>query len=142
MAYTQLSPSATPGGRYSFTAKSAVSHTGLFTELTVSGVPGQRRSFASKDPGVAPHTGLFTELSAMAVPGMRHLFAAKDPYTPPTPVPPEPPAPSPGGGGGGLISYPADRIARPKEKKDPWAQARAEDEELLKILMAMAPLLN
>lgn len=79
MAYTQLIPSATPGPRYSFLAKTgAGAHTGLFTALSVSALPGARRSFTAKSAAVVPHAGLFTTLSLSALPGMRKTFAAKD----------------------------------------------------------------
>jgi hypothetical protein len=82
--YTQLSPTAVPGRRYSFTAKTAAPtggpHTGEFTELSVTATPGQRHSFSAKTEASAPsgpHTGLFTELSVFALPGQRHSFLAK-----------------------------------------------------------------
>jgi len=78
MAYTQLSPTAIPGQRYSFSAKTATAaHAGLFTELSVLALPGQRHSFSAKSIAVIPHTGLFTELSVIALPGSRHTFTAK-----------------------------------------------------------------
>ena len=79
--YTQLSPTATPGKRYSFSPKSAAGsgpHTGTFTALSVLGTPGQIHSFVAKGVTPAgPHTGLFTALSVMAVPGGMHVFTAK-----------------------------------------------------------------
>ena len=49
MAHTQLSPTATPGMRYSFLAKSTgVSHKGLFTALSITAIPGMRHSFLAK----------------------------------------------------------------------------------------------
>jgi len=49
--YTQLSPTATPGKRYSFSAKTpAVGEKGadLFTSLSVMAIPGQRHLFLPK----------------------------------------------------------------------------------------------
>ena len=90
--YTQLSPTATPGKRYSFSAKTEAAapagpHTGLFTELSSMALPGPIHSFSAKTEAAAPagpHTGLFTALSAMALPGMRHSFTAKKEYVPST----------------------------------------------------------
>ena len=50
MAYTQLSPTATPGRRYSFVAKFAATgtHIGSFTALSVMALPGPIRSFLAK----------------------------------------------------------------------------------------------
>ena len=47
MAYTQLSPEATPGIRRSFLPKGA-GHVGLFTGLSASGLPGKRHVFLAK----------------------------------------------------------------------------------------------
>ena len=83
---TQLSPSAVPGRRYKFSAKTeAVAPSGPhpggpFTELSNTALPGMRHSFSAKTEAAiasGPHTGLFTELSAMALPGARHSFLAK-----------------------------------------------------------------
>jgi len=56
MAYTQLSPIATPGKRYSFSAKTAAEAeerpAGTFTALSVLALPGPIHSFLAK--GVAP----------------------------------------------------------------------------------------
>ena len=79
--YTQLSPTATPGRRYSFSAKSGGGeHTGDFTELGVLGVPGPRHSFSAKDPAAGiGHSGEFTYLAVYGTPGGRHEFSAKTP---------------------------------------------------------------
>lgn len=81
MAVTGLSVLGTPGGRRTFSAKSATStaHTGLFTELSPTATPGKRHTFSAKTPGGGGgiHTGLFTDLSVMAVPGRRRSFSAK-----------------------------------------------------------------
>jgi len=80
--YTQLSPTATPGKRYSFVAKTpAVSEKGVgpFTAQSVLAVPGIIHSFVAKTPEVGGEkgAGLFTSLSVMAIPGQRHLFLPK-----------------------------------------------------------------
>ena len=104
MAFTQLSPSATPGSRYLFTPKSAATgtHAGTFTALSVVGVPGGAQTFTPKSPaaGGDTHTGSFTALSVMGVPGGLHLFLAKAPapVVPVEPPVPEPPAVYTGGG--------------------------------------------
>ena len=72
--YTQLSVTATPGKRHSFSAKSKGS--GPFTALSVLAVPGTIHSFTAKTPAVG-HEGLFTELSVIALPGGRHVFLPK-----------------------------------------------------------------
>ena len=57
MAYTQLSPIATPGKRYSFSAKGAAEAAerpeGTFTALSVLGVPGIIHSFLAKTVAAA-----------------------------------------------------------------------------------------
>jgi len=48
-----------------------------YTQLSTTAVPGQRYSFSAKaSPGV-PHTGDFTALSVLGVPGAIHAFSAK-----------------------------------------------------------------
>ena len=83
---TQLSPSAVPGRRYKFSAKTeAVAPSGPhpggpFTELSTTATPGKPHAFSAKTeatPVSGPHTGLFTELSVSALPGQRHSFSAK-----------------------------------------------------------------
>ena len=83
--YTQLSPSATPGKRYSFLAKEEAipesgPHTGTFTALSVSGTPGPIHSFLAKTeaaPEAGEHTGRFTALSVLGLPGGIRVFSAK-----------------------------------------------------------------
>ena len=81
MATTQLSVTALPGKRHSFSPKAEASgqHTGLFTELSTSALPGIRQTFTAKTPAVPPvtHEGLFTALSTIACPGRRHSFTKK-----------------------------------------------------------------
>jgi hypothetical protein len=49
MPYTQLSPIATPGRRYSFSGKGGGPHIGgPFTQLSLIGTPGQRYAFTAK----------------------------------------------------------------------------------------------
>jgi hypothetical protein len=48
MATTQLSVTATPGARYSFSLKARVRDTTQFTELSVTATPGARHSFTAK----------------------------------------------------------------------------------------------
>jgi len=88
MAVTQLSPSAVPGRRYSFSPKTAA--------------------------GGGRGAGPFTILSVMALPGMRRAFVAKTPYTEPevTPTPTPAPAPTPVGGGYVSMPYPAEQMVR------------------------------
>ena len=78
MAYTQLSPTATPGRRYSFTKGSLKN--GPFTALSVTATPGRRHSFVAKTasgPAAGKGLGPFTYISVTATPGRRHSFVAK-----------------------------------------------------------------
>ncbi|GAI53071.1 unnamed protein product [marine sediment metagenome] len=80
MATTRLSPSATPGRNYNFTAKGVPAtgpHTGDFTRLSTTATPGKRYSFTAKT-SVGAHSGTFTRLSITATPGRRYSFNAKD----------------------------------------------------------------
>ena len=73
MALTQLTPTATPGRRYTTsTAKGA----DTFTALSVTATPGRRHAFIAKD-ATAKGAGPFTELSAFGLPGQRHAFTPK-----------------------------------------------------------------
>jgi len=136
-AITQLSLTATPGRRYSFSAKDPAPivsgpHTGLFTELSVIGLPGQRHSFTAKTPSgevTGPHIGLFTALSVSALPGMRRVFVAKAEAEAIIPVPTQ--AFLGGGGGGG--SY------RPINEY--LIFAKEEDEMMLTALLAILPVM-
>jgi hypothetical protein len=108
MAYTQLSVTATPGRRHSFSAKTPIAgtHTGLFTELSVTATPGRIHSFSPKTAasGEGAHEGLFTELSVVALPGGRHVFLPKA-VAEPVPVPPSARAVGGGSGGGYTVSW-------------------------------------
>lgn len=57
MPYTRLSLTATPGRRYSFSAKTTGTHAGLFTELTILALPGMRRVFVAKSEEAADTGG-------------------------------------------------------------------------------------
>jgi hypothetical protein len=130
--YTQLSPTALPGRRYSFSAKTAAPtggpHTGTFTELGVIGVPSKQHSFSAKSEAGSPsgpHAGLFTELSVFALTGQRHLFSAKTEAV--TVTPPRSPevylAPRRGGG----YIEPEKRLESRRDR------ILLDDDELLKI---------
>ena len=137
MAITQLSPSATPGKRYSFSAKDEAApeagpHTGTFTELSVTATPGPIHSFSAKDaaaPVAGPHTGLFTELSVLALPGQRHSFSAKteaEIVIPPSiPIDIEPAAPT---GSPGLTLQPDYRPGKKLKSR-----VLKEDDELMEL---------
>ena len=64
MPYTQLSPTATPGNRYSFSAKEKQivfpRGSDLFTQLSVMGLPGQRQSFLAKSAAVPDDDMLYS----------------------------------------------------------------------------------
>lgn len=96
------------------------------TRLTPAGHPG-----AAISAEEAQHTGLFTALSVLGIPGGIREFLDKAPFVPP--VEPEPPVVVPIFGAGGPSA---------SEDIDRWlAQARRDDEELLQLLMALAPIL-
>jgi len=83
MAFTQLSPLALPGSRYSFSAKTeaeaGLKGKGPFTELSVLGLPGRIHSFDAKSITEAGEKGegQFTWLSPYGGPGRRYSFSAK-----------------------------------------------------------------
>ena len=84
-----------------------------FTQLSPAALPGKRYSFSPKTAaGAGPHTGLFTELSVIALPGQRHSFLAKTAAEIVTPEPEPPPIVSIGGGGGMLADWPERRDGR------------------------------
>ena len=138
--YTQLSPSAIPGKRYSFSAKDPAPaggpHTGTFTELSVTATPGPIHSFSAKDEAAAPsgpHTGLFTALSVLSLPGQRHTFSAKTEAIAPVIPEPEPAPEIYGGGGGPLQGWPDAK------EKEYFRRKRIlkEDDELMQIAAAI-----
>ena len=123
--FTQLSPTALPGKRYSFLAKGMSPHTGTFTELSVTALPGKIHSFSPKR---GPHTGLFTQLSVMALPGVRLTFTAKaEAIVEIVPTPP-PPTISAGGGGAGVHTE-----ARYRERKE----IIRDDRELMEFITTL-----
>ncbi len=133
--YTQLSPTATPGRRYSFSAKTPESGgkgVGPFTSLSVSGVPGRIHTFSAKTPeSGGKGAGLFTSLSVLGVPGQRHSFLAKTPFIP------EPTRPQviSVGGSVGFEKWPEH------EYKDNTAIWR-DDQEILEIICSILPLIH
>ena len=135
MATTQLSPSAIPGKRYSFSPKApaAGAHTGTFTELSVTATPGPIHSFSAKDaaaPESGPHTGLFTELSIFALPGQRHSFSAKTPFIAPvTPEPEAKPIRRTRGASGEYEYEPSDTAKRIAQRR----RILTEDNELMEL---------
>jgi len=128
MAVTRLTPAGHPGAAIS--AEEA-QHIGLFTALSVLGIPGGIREFAAKTPAGTRPPGRITALSVLGIPGGIREFLDKAPFVPP--VEPEPPVVVPIFGAGGPSA---------SEDIDRWlAQARRDDEELLQLLMALAPIL-
>lgn len=132
--YTQLSPIASPGKRYSFSAKGLATGEkgeGPFTRLSVLASPGSIHSFSAKEPAIpsGKGEGPFTTLSVLGIPGMLHVFVAKE-FTEPA-VPPPPPPPIPSGGGTWLYSKRYDEY----EYKDPLRKRRIrEDREMIEII--------
>lgn len=77
MAYTQLSPLALPGARYSFSVKLPAEQV---TDLSVSGIPGPIHSFLPKSSAVSARgEEEFTRLSVFGIPGPIQEFLAKSP---------------------------------------------------------------
>jgi len=78
MAVTHLSPTATPGGVYSFSPKApADGSTTQVTALSVTALPGPDRSFSAKTPAGYVPTTQVTTLSVTATPGRLPSFVAK-----------------------------------------------------------------
>lgn len=128
---TQLSPSAVPGRRYSFSAKAAAvvqKAEGPFTRLTPSGTPGRPYGFAAKAPADAGQKaeGPFTRLNPSALPGMGYAFSAKEPAAVAVPTPESLP------GGSSDPAIPTRRPARSQEEvkrlRKVYAQARVASE--------------
>ena len=137
--YTQLSPIALPGKRYSFSAKTpevpSAKGAGPFTAQSVTATPGIIHSFVAKTPeaGGPKGAGLFTELSAIALPGMRHVFLPK--VAAPVSAYSPPPYLSHGHGGWPDV--------RPKwEREEIRKKVLRDDEELFEMIAAILPFID
>ena len=136
--FTQLSPIALPGKRYSFVAKTpAVGGKGLgpFTAQSITATPGIIHSFVAKTPaaGGVKGAGLFTELSATALPGMQHAFLPKTV----APVSAYSPPPYLSHGHGGWPDV------RPRwEREEIRKKVLKDDDELFEMIAAILPFLE
>ena len=104
----------------------------IYTQLSPSALPGKKYSFSAKNAAQRSHAELFTDLSVLALPGRRHSFLAKTEFVPEE-IEVITPSPTARRGGGGAFYYTKGDYQFKDEQI--YNDIHKDDEEVLEIII-------